>query len=167
MAIQLTTLGYVHTAISVLALIPGFVSLFSHGIITPQTKSGKLYILLTVLACLTAFPIMKSGHPSPGHFLGILILIILPLAYYARSIKLFGQKGLYVQVILMTTTLYFSLVPAFSETLTRVPLGHPYAASPDDPAMKPVLLSLTIVFLAVVTFQIFKLRGQRSKLHSL
>lgn len=165
MSIQLSTLGIVHTAISILALIFGFLSLFANGFITPGTKAGKLYIWLTVITCLTGFPIMRSGHPSPGHFLGIIILVLLPLASYAPSIKLFGQKWRYIQVIILTTTLYLSLVPAFTETLIRVPLDHPYATSPDDPALKPVMLALTVAFLAVVIFQIFKLRS-RSRLQS-
>lgn len=164
--IQLTTLGYIHTIIGVLALIPAFVSLFSYGAILPQKKAGKLYIILTVLACLTSFPIMASGHLSAGHFLAVLILVMLPLAVFAPSIKIFGQKWQYVQVVLMSLTLFFSLVPAFTETLIRVPLGHPFANGQEDPALQPVMGALATVFVIGIGIQIFRLRAHNRKLQS-
>jgi len=164
--IHLTTLGFIHTVIGVLALIPAFISLFSYGVIAPQKRTGKIYIVLTALACLTSFPIMKSGHLSPGHFLAILILLMLPLAYYASSIKLFGQKWQYIQVVLMSLTLFFSLVPAFTETLVRVPLGHPFASGQEDPALQPVMGVLAFVFVVGICYQLFRLRTQHRKLQS-
>ncbi|WP_149698069.1 hypothetical protein [Chitinophaga sp. CF418] len=164
--IHLTTLGLIHTIIGVLALIPAFVSLFTFGVIAPQKRTGKIYIILTALACLTSFPIMKSGHLSPGHFLAITILVMLPLAYYAPSIKLFGQKWQYIQVTLMSLTLFFSLVPAFTETLIRVPLGHPFASGQEDPALQPVMGVLALVFVVGICYQLYKLRGQNKKLQS-
>lgn len=164
--IHLTTLGYIHTIIGVLALIPAFISLFSFGVIAPQKRAGKIYILLTVLACLTSFPIMRSGHLSAGHFLAIMILVMLPLAYYAPSIKLFGQKWQYIQVVLMSLTLFFSLIPAFVETLTRVPLGHPFASGQEDPALKAVLGVLALIFVVVICYQLYKLRTQNRGLQS-
>lgn len=164
--IQLTTLGLIHTIIGVLALIPAFVSLFSYGVIAPQKRSGQLYILLTVLACLTSFPIMRSGHFSAGHFLAVMILVMLPLAIFAHSIKIFGNKWQYIQVVLMSLTLFLSLVPAFTETLIRVPLGAPFATGQDDPALQPVMGALATVFLIGIGFQLFKLRAQNRKLQS-
>lgn len=164
--IHLTTLGYIHTIIGVLALIPAFISLFSFGVIAPQKRTGKIYMLLTVLACLTSFPIMRSGHLSAGHFLAIMILVMLPLAYYAPSIKLFGQKWQYIQVVLMSLTLFFSLIPAFVETLTRVPLGHPFAAGQEDPALKSVLGVLALIFVVGICYQLYRLRTQNRGLQS-
>jgi len=164
--IQLTTLGYIHTIIGLLAFIPAFVSLFSYGVIAPQKRAGKIYILLTTLTCLTSFPIMKSGHLSPGHFLAIIILVMLLLAYFAPSIKLFGQKWKYIQVALMSLTLFFSLIPTSIETLTRIPLGHPFASGQEDPVLKPVLGVLALIFVVGICYQLYRLKAQNRRLQS-
>lgn len=57
----LTPLGIVHTALSLVALIAGLLVLIRHREISPQHRFGKLYIVSTVLVCLTGFPIMEHG----------------------------------------------------------------------------------------------------------
>ncbi|GAB3937442.1 hypothetical protein [Mucilaginibacter myungsuensis] len=155
---HLSTLGIIHTIISIFALIAAFVALPRYGRISPRSATGKVYIFLTVITCLTGFPIMRFGHPSPGHFLGLIILLILPVAVYARSIKFLGQAWAYVEVILMSTTLFLSLVPAVNETLTRLPIEAPLATGPDSPILKMSLLVLLLLYFAGVTYQVIKLK---------
>jgi hypothetical protein len=158
---HLSILGIIHTAISIIAVITALVALIQSGRIEPKSGIGKLYITLTLIACLTGLPIMKSGHPSPGHILAILILILLPIAIYAHSIRLFGKKADYVQTIAMSATLFFSMIPAVNETLTRLPISHPLADSPNTPLVKMGLLILFILFAAGIIYQIVKLKTLR------
>jgi hypothetical protein len=81
---HLSILGIIHTAISILALVAAFVALFQTGIIDPVQRAGRAYVILTVIACLTAFPIMRTGHFGPGHVLGVIVLVGLVIAIYAR-----------------------------------------------------------------------------------
>src|SRR5271170_8225547 len=117
---HLSLLGIIHTAISILAIISAFYALALDGKIIPSSKLGKIYITLTVLTCLTSLPIMKLGHPTAGHYVAVLILILLPIAIFIRQLRIFGKLADYVQVILMSATLFFSLIPAVVETLTRL-----------------------------------------------
>lgn len=57
----LSTLGIIHTAISVLALIFAFTALFIEGKINPRTNTGKYYLVATVLACVTSFGLSLNG----------------------------------------------------------------------------------------------------------
>jgi hypothetical protein len=158
---HLTTLGIIHTAISILAIIVAVIALLSSGEINPLNKSGRLYILLTIIACLTALPIMKTGHPTAGHALAILILILLPIGIYAHRIRIFGKLAGYAQVIILSTTLFISMVPTIIETLTRLPLDHPLADGPNSPAVKMGFLILIIIFIIGITYQVIKLRAKR------
>jgi hypothetical protein len=158
---HLSILGIIHTAISIIAVFTAVVALMRAGKIDPKSSAGKLYITLTVITCLTGLPIMKTGHPSPGHALGIMILILLPIAIYAHSIRFFGKKAGYIQMIAMSTTLFFSMIPAVNETLTRLPLSHPYASGPDDPKVKMGLLVVFVFYLSGVFYQVLKLKAMR------
>lgn len=156
---HLSILGIIHTAISVIALIAAFAALSQAGKIDPKSGTGKLYVLLTIITCLTGFPIMKTGHPSGGHYLGIIILVLLPLGIYAR--RLFGKSWAYIQLITMSTTLFLSMIPAIIETLTRLPMSHPLATGPNDPVILKALSALLLIYLVGVCYQLIKLISQK------
>lgn len=153
----LTTLGIIHTAISILALLAAFYALFRDGRIDPANGRGKWYIWLTVITCLTAFPIMnKTGHPTAGHYVGIIILILLIPGVYAN--KIFGNFAPYCQAVIMTTTLLLSLIPALVETFTRLPQHHPLAASPNDPVIQKGMVVLLVLYVILIAYQLIKTR---------
>gem|GEM_PF-570729 len=155
---HLSILGIIHTAISIIAILVAFYALYQEGKINPSSGAGKLYILLTVITCITGFPIMKTGHLTGGHYLAIMIVVLLPLAIYAKSI--FGKAGEYILVILMSVTLFLSFVPAVIETLTRLPISKPFADGPNSPIIQTGLTILLVVFLAGVIYQVITLRGK-------
>ena len=161
MGLQLSAIGIIHTIIGIIAHGLAITALVKTGQIAPKSFLGKWYIYLTLAASFSSFAVMKTGHLSPSHFLTVLILIILPVAIFARSIKLFGRKGEAVQVVGMTATLYLSFIPTIVETLTRVPVGNPLAASQEAPVIIGLLGVLTLVFGVLVFFQLRAVRRSR------
>lgn len=155
----LSILGIVHTVISVIALVFAFVSLFRYGKINTKRTSGSVYIILTILACLTSFPIMRTGQPTPGHFLAVMILLLLVTGLPTR--RIFKNSFEYVQTISLSTTLFLSLVPAVNETFTRVPFSHPLASGPDAPVIKLSAMVLAVLFFSGVTWQVIRIRASR------
>jgi hypothetical protein len=107
---------------------------------------------------------MKTGHPTGGHYLGIMILILLPLGIYAR--RIFGRAAGFVQLFIMSTTLFLSMIPAIIETLTRLPLSHPLAAGPNDPIILKALSGLILIYLVGVSYQEVKYRRQQKAARS-
>lgn len=160
---HLSVLGIIHTAISILALFAGFICLFRDGKIGPSTYYGRWYVILTVLTCLTSFPIMKTGHFTGAHGLGVFVLILLPIGIYANSIKPLGKFAGYVQIFVMSATLFLSCIPAVVETLTRLPISHPIASGPNDPIIQTGLTILIIIFLGGVIYQFIKLKAINKK----
>jgi hypothetical protein len=156
---HLSVLGIIHTAISILALLVALFALLRDGKVDPANGRGKLYIWLTVITCITGLPIMRFGHPTPGHYLAVIILILLPIAIYAR--RIFGKAGDYVQVIIMSLTVFFSFIPAIVESLTRLPISQPLASGPNDPLVQKAQLILVVLYLAGVIYQVIKLRAER------
>ena len=154
---HLSILGIIHTAISILAIFAALYALLLDGKISPSNGRGKLYILLTVITCITGLPIMRTGHPTAGHSLAVIILIVLPIAYFAPSFKFLGKSAAYLQVFLMSLTLFFSFIPAVVETLTRLPISHPIANGPDSPIVQMGLLTLVVLFSIGILYQLIRL----------
>ena len=64
----LTQLGVFHTAISLIAVVAGFIALFRYKEISPRSPAGKIYVAGTVISCLTGFGIFQhGGFGNPGH----------------------------------------------------------------------------------------------------
>jgi len=156
---HLSILGIIHTAISIIAILTALFTLYRYGYISTKNPSGRLYIFLTIITCVTGFPIMKTGHLTGGHYLGILILILLPIGIYAKQLRIFGKFTTYVQVVVLSATLFFSFVPAIIESLTRLPISHPLADGPNSPIIQKGLLFLVVLFIAGVIYQLIKLRA--------
>lgn len=155
----LSTLGIIHTAISVLALIFAFTALFIDGKINPRTNTGKYYLVATVLACVTSFGLSRAGGFNPGHAMGIFILLLFVVVYLAVKTPVFGRFSAHVEIFCMTCSLFISLIPGINETLTHVPAGNPIATGPDSPAVKNAILVLLILFIAGVILQLRRIRA--------
>ncbi len=152
----LSTLGIIHTIISIIALLVGLNTLIRKGRIDPATSQGQLYTWLTIITCVTGFPIMKTGHFTPGHYLSIIIVIMLPIAIYAY--RIFGKAAVYVQAAIMSATVFLSLIPAVVETTTRLPVSHPFASGPADPLIQKALSGLLLLFVVGTVYQLLRLR---------
>lgn len=149
----LSTLGIIHTAISVVSLIAGVVALVRHKEFTLNQTAGKVYLAGTLLTCLTAFPIMAHGHPTAGHYLGVITIATLLIGYIA-SRGTFGKRSHVVQMGAYTLTFMFQLIPGFTETLTRLPVSAPIMKSPDEPFLKALPPVLFLIYLIGFFLQI-------------
>ncbi|MFT5501758.1 MAG: hypothetical protein ACI88G_001897, partial [Woeseiaceae bacterium] len=74
---ELTLLGWIHTIIAIIALIAGFYTLAVYKVITPEQKTGQLYLICTLIAAVTALMIYKHGGFGPAHGLAVLTLLAL------------------------------------------------------------------------------------------
>ena len=69
--------------------------------------------------------------------------------------------GLFHRVIGLAALL-LHLIPGVIETSIRLPLGHPFAESPESPALRPILLGLITAWIIGLVLQLRWLRGQGS-----
>lgn len=156
----LTSLGTVHTAIGLVALVAGLVALARHGRVSPRSGSGRLYVWATVLTCLTGFPIFQHGGFGPPHVLGILTLVVLGIAALGGR-GIFGGGSAYVETVGYSLTVFFHFIPGLTETFTRLPQGAPWFSGPDDPLLQTIVGALFVVFLVGAFLQVRALRSER------
>ena len=159
----LTSLGIVHTAISLVALGAGFVALFRHLEISPRTGVGKFYIYATIVTCLTGFPIMQHGGFGKPHALGVITLIVIAGAALAGRGKFGGRLAPYLEVVGYSATMFFHFIPAVNETFTRLPVGAPLATSDTDPIVQGFVGTFFLLFLIGATLQVLRMRAVRAK----
>ncbi|MGJ7501879.1 hypothetical protein ACSFBF_16105 [Variovorax sp. ZT5P49] len=155
----LTSLGTVHTAISLIAVVAGLLALFRYKEITMRTGLGQVFVWTTVLTCLTGFGIFQHGGFGKPHALGIITLLALAVGTLAGRGALFGKSARYVEAIAFSASFLFHWIPAFTETLTRLPLGAPLLPNADAPELKAITGVLFVLYLIGVGLQIRRLRG--------
>ncbi|WP_374079349.1 hypothetical protein [Bdellovibrio bacteriovorus] len=156
MGLNLSTLGSIHTLISLIAIASGLVDLFRSGKINPTSQMGKLYFLTTIITCFTSFGLSKLGGFNPGHAVAILVLVCLVVGWFTgkKQIK-FGKE---IQTLALSFSFFLSLVPATIEVLTRLPIGAPWATGPQDPLVGGIISFWFVLFLGGSFLQLRKIR---------
>lgn len=155
----LTFIGVIHTAISLIAVASGLLAFIRIGRIDPDDSVGKTYVTTTVLTCLTGFGIFAHGGFGKPHALGIITLLVLALTWMARGGRVFGRRSEVVEVVSLSLTFFFHMIPAVTETSTRLPLGHPLLASAEAPELQAITGVMFLLFLAGVALQLRQLNA--------
>jgi uncharacterized membrane protein len=159
----LTTLGVFHTAIALIGLAAGFYALAQYKEIRITDRIGQIYVVGTFIAAATGLGIFQHGGFGPPHVLSILTIIALAVGTLAGLSGVFGAWSRYVQAISFTTTILFHLIPAITETTTRLPAGAPIFSSPDDPGLKPIAGLLLVIYAIGLTLQIRWMRASSQR----
>ena len=159
----LTPLGIVHTVISLVAVVAGLIALVRYKEIAFATRTGRVYVVATMLTCLTGFGIFQHGGFGKPHVLGVVTLVVLGVAMLAGRSG-FGRLSPYVAVVAYSLTFFFHMIPGVTETATRLPLGAPLVADRDaSPALQGTIGALFIVFLIGATVQVLRVRATRQR----
>ena len=159
----LTTLGLIHTAISLVALVCGFWALARDKEIGAHSPLGRSYLVTTLLTALTGLGIFQHGGFGPPHVLAILTLLALAVGYAASRGAVFGRLSRYVQAACYSTTVLFHMIPGFTETLTRLPAGQPVFPNAEAPGLRPIYGVLFLLYFAGVFVQLRWLRARVNK----
>jgi uncharacterized membrane protein len=155
----LTSLGVFHTAISLVAVATGAISLIRDGKISWDNSLGKTFVITTVVVCLTGFGIFQHGGFGKPHVLGIITLVTLGVVWAANKGSL-GKASPFIERVGYSLTFFFHIVPGITESATRLPLDAPLASGPDDPRIQMVIGICFVFFLIGAVLQVRKMRVQ-------
>ena len=159
---EMTTLGWFHTVMGIIALSSGGYTLYRHKEILLQNRSGQIYLAATFITAATALAIYQHGVFGPGHVLAVLTLGALAGGTLAGSTGLFGKWGRYRCALGYSATLLFHSIPAVTDGLLRLPGGDPVLTSIEDPVMGMAYLVLLVLFLVGITVQMRWIRRQQN-----
>jgi uncharacterized membrane protein len=153
----LTSLGIFHTIISFIALFTGIFLIARDRKITWDTVPGKVYVITTLIVCVTGFGIFQHGGFGKPHALGVVTLLVFVVIVAAHR-NMLGKASPHIEMGAFTLTLFFHFVPTITEGATRLPYGAPLASSPDDPNIQKAILAFLLVFVVIIILQIWNLR---------
>lgn len=158
---EITAFGWFHTIIGIIALITGVRSLIKFKIIEWQHGSSKIFLVCTFLAATSALGIYhQTGSFNPAHALAILTLLALAAGRTAETTNLFRQFSKYVQAISYSATFLFHMIPAITDGLMRLPTDNPVVTDIQDPLLRSFYLAFLIMYLMLITLQIWWIRKQ-------
>ena len=156
---HLSTVGYVHTFFGLVGVVLAFYMLIRHRKIDPKSSAGMAYFVAVTVSCILVLALPRNPpdlNPVPGYVLTLLTLTCLFLGFFIRFIRIRASR--FLEVLGLSGSLFFSMVPAINETLTRLPVGGPLASSPQDPLVLKSLGVLAILFAVLCVAQIANIR---------
>ncbi len=151
----LTTLGIIHTVLSLIAMPCGIWSLVRLKQILLENLPGKIYLVTTALTALTAFGLFNfNGKFGLGHGLAVLTLLAITAGTIVSVTGMFGRWTRFLQALFFSTTMLFHVVPGITEALTRLPLGHPLVNREDPSIFVPIYAVLFLVYFVLLFIQL-------------
>lgn len=155
----ISPLGWLHTLGSLPAIPLALYMLARHGRITPRTIAGKAYLVFMLIGALTVFPV---AHQSASHGIAVATIVLLLTGYGIAHLAVAASVAGYIETICLSLTVFLLMVPSVSETLRRVPDGHPLVTDPKSPLLLAALACLFVMLLAGLTVQIIALRKNKA-----
>lgn len=155
---EMIPLGWLHTILGIGAVVSGFYTLIKYRVVSLANRSGKLYVLLTLIVAGTALGIYNQGGFGIAHNLAILTLVALAGGVVMEKTRLFGSFSKYCQALGYSSTLLFHMIPAITDFLRRLPVGDPFINTLEDPLLRQFHLAFLAIFVVGVIAQALWLR---------
>ena len=155
---EMIPLGWFHTVLGIGALMSGFYTLIKYRVVSLVHRSGKLYVLLTLIVAGTALGIYNQGGFGIAHNLAVLTLVALTGGVVMEKTRLFGSFSNYCQALGYSSTLLFHMIPAITDFLRRLPVGDPFIDTLEDPLLRQFHLAFLAIFVVGIIAQVLWLR---------
>lgn len=153
----ISPLGWVHTLGSLPAIPLAVYMLARHGRIVPRSGPGAAYFVSMLIGAATVFLV---AHQSVSYGIGAATIVLLVAGYGVGRLSWLGRAGRYIETICLSLTVFLLMVPTVSETLRRVPDGHPFVTDLSSPLLLGSQASLLVILVIGLTAQILYLRRQ-------
>jgi lysylphosphatidylglycerol synthetase-like protein (DUF2156 family) len=160
MLFGISPLGWIHTLGSLPAIPAALYMLGRHGRIVPRSRTGAIYFAAMLIGAVTVFLIAKQ---PASVVIGAATLVLLLAGYGVSYVTRPGRATLYLETVLLSITVFLLLVPAVSETLRRVPDGHPLVTDLKSPLLLGAQAALFALLIAGVAAQLIWLRRRGRK----
>ncbi len=145
---DLRTFTLVHVAISLIGIFSGFVVVF--GLLASKWLDGwnTLFLGSTVLTSVTGF-LFPVHEFLPSHAVGILSLVILGVAWFARYGRKLAGAWRRTYVITAVIALYFNFFVLIVQLFLKVPALKAMAPTQTETPFKVAQLAALVFFVAV------------------
>jgi hypothetical protein len=159
MSLGLKIFTLVHVLISLAGIFSGFVVLF--GLLTAKRfkQWTAFFLAATVLTSVTGF-LFPVHQFMPSHAVGILSLMVLALAIYARYPRHLSGRWRVVYVISAMGAQYLNVFVAVVQAFEKIPALHAIAPTLGDPAFKVTQLVVLVLFAVITIAAVIRFRAE-------
>jgi hypothetical protein len=159
MTLGSSTLTAVHVAISLIGILSGFVIVL--GMMAGRRLDGwnAVFLITTVLTSVTGFIFFPFHGVTPGIILGILSLIALGIALFARYTRQLTGGWRRTYAITAVIALYFNVFVLIAQLFEKVPALHELAPTQKEPPFLVAQITCLVVF---IVLGILSVRGFRA-----
>jgi hypothetical protein len=135
----------IHTLISLVGIFTGLVVLF--GLLAGKRLDDwtKWFLITTVLTSVTGFFFPFHGF-TPAIALGIMSLIVLAVAIFARYPRQLAGHWRWIYVVTAVIALYFNVFVLVVQTFEKIPALHAMAPTQTEPPFKLTQLVVLAIF---------------------
>jgi hypothetical protein len=160
MIFGMTPLTFVHVVLSLIGIFSGFVVVF--GMLTAKRLDGwtALFLATTVATSVTGFLFPFHGF-LPSHVLGILSLLVLPVAIVARYGRQLAGGWRRTYVITAMIALYLNVFVLIAQLFMKVPALKAMAPTQSEPPFKLTQLVVLVVFVVLAIAAAKKFRSEQ------
>lgn len=138
-----------HVTLSLLGILSGFVVLY--GFFTGQRLDAwTLFFLVTTIGTsVTGFPpFFKFEKLLPSHVVGILSLLVLALAVYARYLAELAGGFRTTYVVCAVLAQYLNVFVLVVQAFRKVPALNAFAPTQNEPPFKIAQSAVLLLFIA-------------------
>ena len=155
MLLQIYTI--IHTIISLIGIFTGLVAL--NGLLAGKRLDGwtKWFLITTTLTSVTGFFFPFRGF-TPAIGVGIISMIVLVVAIYARYSKHLVGAWRWIYVITANIALYFNCFVLVVMLFRRVPALHALAPAQTEPPFQHTQLVVLAIFVVLTIISLIKFK---------
>jgi hypothetical protein len=159
MTFDLVAFTRLHVAISLVAIASGFVML--SGLLHAWRRPGWTAVFLTTTAAtsITGF-LFPVDRFLPSHAVGIVSLLVLPVAVVARYRHHLTGRWRSAYVIAAMTVLYLNVFVLVAQAFQKVPALHELAPSGSEPPFALAQGAVLFFFVAATTAAVVRFRKE-------
>jgi hypothetical protein len=153
---------FVHVALSVVGILAGFVVVL--GMLAAKRLDGwtALFLWTTVLTSVTGFMFPFRGF-LPSHAVGIVSLIVLTVAIFARYGRHLAGAWHRSYVITSMIALYLNVFVLVVQLFRKVPALKALAPTQSEPPFKITQLIVLVLFVALAILATMKFRNAQPR----
>ena len=139
-----------HTAISVIAIVLGFVVVYAMLGAKHLHRTALWFLATTFLTTLTGFIFFQRDQILPSHITGIVALIVLAPTVYALFLRKLAGGWRHAYVIGAVVSLYLNVFVLVVQLFLKVPAIHALAPSAPVNPEPPFKIAQGMVFVLFV-----------------
>jgi hypothetical protein len=159
--IPLDLLLQFHVAISLVGIATGLIVLY--GLLTGQSFGvwTALFLLTTIITCLTGFPLPPFGF-DPPRAIGILTLVLLAIAVAALYGFRLAGAWRWIYIVTAVASLYLNVFVAIVQSFQKLPFLQPLAPTQSEPPFLIAQAAVLVLFVVLGVVALLKFHPERA-----